>query len=155
MSIFWPVVRWAIAGPARVGVNEIGVGGLEGVSVEVSVGVAEGEDVGVSLDVSVDVAEGEDVGVSLDMSVDVAEGEAVGVSVGIGSNVGVAVAGRVATIPCKPHEHNNRHNPANAETKRVLDLILHRLNWIGYPNVIATWFMVGVYLSIVIPSAAK
>ena len=112
MSIFWPGTRWAIAGPAKVGVNEYGAGGMEGVSVDVSVGVAGGDDVGVSLDMSVDVAEGDDVGVS----------------VGSGSNVGVAVAGRLTYIPGKPHENNNRHSPANAKTKRVLDLILHRLN---------------------------
>jgi hypothetical protein len=95
-----------MAGLSNVGVNAYVVSGMGGVSVLVSVGVAEASNVGVS----------------------VAGGSNVGVSPGGGSNVGVSMAGEAMFVPGEPHENKNRHSTTNSETKKVLDFIFYRLN---------------------------
>ena len=92
---------------------------------------------GGSVLVGVAVAEGSAVGVS------VAGGSAVGVSLAGGSSVGVSLVGKAMFVPGEPHENKNRHSTTNSETKRVLDLIFHRLNCIDYPNGLATRCLVG------------
>jgi hypothetical protein len=64
-------------------------------------------------------------GVSVPVSVGVAEAGNVEVPVGGWANMGVPVAEEVTCVPGEPHENNNRHRTANAETKRVLDFIPH------------------------------
>jgi hypothetical protein len=89
-----------------VGVNEYGVGDIDGVPVSVGVSVTDVSNAGVSV---------ADVG-------------NVVVSVGGRSNVGVSVAGRGTCVPGKLHEDNSRHSTANFEMKSNLDLISNLLN---------------------------